>query len=71
VEEAGWGIPIEDAPYIIEFRNSGWLDGAIFAQSYEKDGRYLKVSGYYDRVGFHDEVRYIRIDWVTAIIERQ
>ena len=70
VEEAGQGILIEDAPYIIEFRNSGWIDGAIFVQNYEKEGCYLRVIGYYDREGFHSGVRYIPIDWVIAIIER-
>ncbi len=71
VEEAAQGISVEDAPYILKFRNDGWIDSAIFMQDYEKEGGYLKVIGYYDREGFHGGVRYVPIDWVIEIIDRR
>lgn len=70
VEQASGQISIESAPFIIEFRNSGWLDGAIFAQSYEVQDDYVVVTNYYDRKGLHKEVKFIPIDWIIVIKER-
>jgi len=67
VQEVVTQIPPSSAPYIIEFRNEGWIDGAILAQSYENQTKYIKVTNYYDRLGFHESSKYIPKDWIIEI----
>lgn len=70
VNDAAKDIPISSAPYIIEFANDGWIDGAILAESYGLHEEYVVVVNYYDRNGFHKETKLIPIDWIIAIRER-
>ena len=70
LNEALGDIRVEDAPYIVIFRNDGWIDGAILVRSYEFTYCYLEVNGYYDRHGFHEGFKYIPLAWLVEIKER-
>ncbi len=71
IEQATELIPIENAPFIIQYRNEGWIDRALFVENYVEQMEYIKVINYYDRHGFHEEIKYIPKDWVISISERK
>ena len=71
IEQAENQIDIELAPFIIEFRNDNWIDGAILAENYEEQTEYIKVINYYDRHGLHNEVKYIPKEWIISISYRR
>ena len=71
VDQAMLDISVEQAPYVVEFRNSGWIDGAIMMENYHIVGSYLEITNYYDRHGYHNGNKYIPLRWVIRIYDRR